>query len=134
MSLWLLKTKPGTYSWADLVRNCKTVWEGITSAGAHSFAAMKKGDHGVDLSHWKRARPSWESLKLPRGLMLIQRPAIQRLSSSISSRLRWRAGEGYDRSSPIAPSPARDLLRIGRLSVVPVPKKMWDRMLKLSGE
>ena len=25
-----------------------------------------------------------------------------------------------------------DLLRIGRLSVVPVPKKMWDRILELS--
>ena len=25
-----------------------------------------------------------------------------------------------------------DLLRIGRLSVVPVPQKMWDRVIELS--
>ena len=31
---WLLKTEPSTYSWQDLVREKRTVWDGITNAAA----------------------------------------------------------------------------------------------------
>ncbi|MBS1542158.1 MAG: EVE domain-containing protein, partial [Bacteroidetes bacterium] len=28
MNYWLLKTEPGTFSWGDLVRDKKAVWDG----------------------------------------------------------------------------------------------------------
>ncbi len=35
MSYWLLKTEPDSYSWEDLVRAKKTVWDGVSNcAGA----------------------------------------------------------------------------------------------------
>ncbi len=34
MSYWLLKTEPSVYSWADLVRDGKTRWDGITNPAA----------------------------------------------------------------------------------------------------
>src|SRR6476620_6237906 len=48
MSLWLLKSEPGTYSWADLVRDRKTVWEGVTNPTALiHLRAMKKGEQAL---------------------------------------------------------------------------------------
>lgn len=45
MSHWLLKTEPGTYSFADLVRDKKTVWDGVRNYQArNNLKLMKKGD------------------------------------------------------------------------------------------
>src|SRR5437868_3031510 len=45
MAYWLLKTEPGSYSWADLVRDKNATWDGITNATAlKHLRSMKKGD------------------------------------------------------------------------------------------
>ncbi len=45
MNYWLVKTEPGTYSWDDLVRDKKTVWDGVRNFQArNNIKAMKKGD------------------------------------------------------------------------------------------
>jgi predicted RNA-binding protein with PUA-like domain len=45
MNHWLVKTEPGTYSWDDLVRDKKTVWDGVRNFQArNNLKAMKKGD------------------------------------------------------------------------------------------
>ena len=45
MNYWLVKTEPGTYSWDDLVRDKKTVWDGVRNFQArNNLKAMKKGD------------------------------------------------------------------------------------------
>jgi predicted RNA-binding protein with PUA-like domain len=45
---WLLKTEPSTYSWQDLVRDKRTVWDGITNAAALiAIRQMKQGDEAL---------------------------------------------------------------------------------------
>lgn len=45
---WLVKTEPSTYSWADLVRDGATRWDGVRNALARiHLAAMKKGDQAL---------------------------------------------------------------------------------------
>ena len=45
MNYWLVKTEPETYSWDDLVRDKKTVWDGVRNFQARTnLKAMKKGD------------------------------------------------------------------------------------------
>ena len=45
MNYWLVKSEPGTYSWDDLVRDKKTVWDGVRNFQArNNLKAMKKGD------------------------------------------------------------------------------------------
>ena len=34
MARWLLKTEPDSYGWDDLVREKKTIWNGVTNAMA----------------------------------------------------------------------------------------------------
>jgi predicted RNA-binding protein with PUA-like domain len=45
---WLLKSEPSTYSWADLVRDGRTVWDGISAPAAlMHLRAMKTGDEAL---------------------------------------------------------------------------------------
>ena len=45
MNYWLMKTEPGTFSWNDLVRDKKAVWDGVRNFQArNNLKAMKKGD------------------------------------------------------------------------------------------
>ncbi len=45
MNYWLMKTEPSTYSWDDLVRDKKTIWDGVRNYAARlHLNAMVKGD------------------------------------------------------------------------------------------
>ena len=45
MNYWLVKTEPETFSWDDLVRDKKTVWDGVRNFQARTnLKAMKKDD------------------------------------------------------------------------------------------
>lgn len=45
MNYWLMKTEPGTFSWDDLVKDKKAVWDGVRNFQArNNLKAMKKGD------------------------------------------------------------------------------------------
>lgn len=42
---WLVKSEPSTYAWDDLVRDGKTVWDGVRNAQArNNLVAMAPGD------------------------------------------------------------------------------------------
>ena len=44
-SHWLIKSEPGTYAFADLVREKRAVWDGIRNfAARNNLRAMKKAD------------------------------------------------------------------------------------------
>ncbi|MFN8645056.1 MAG: EVE domain-containing protein, partial [Candidatus Binatia bacterium] len=36
MNYWLVKSEPGTYSWDDLVRDGRTVWDGVRNFQARN--------------------------------------------------------------------------------------------------
>jgi hypothetical protein len=45
MNYWLVKSEPGTYSWADLARDGRTVWDGVRNFQArNNLRAMRDGD------------------------------------------------------------------------------------------
>ena len=45
---WLLKTEPSTYSWDDLERDKKAVWDGVSNPFAlRNMAAMTPGDDAL---------------------------------------------------------------------------------------
>jgi predicted RNA-binding protein with PUA-like domain len=45
MNYWLVKTEPDTYSWNDLAKDKKTVWDGVRNFQARSnLKKMEKGD------------------------------------------------------------------------------------------
>lgn len=45
MNHWLVKTEPDTFSWDDLVRDKKAIWDGVRNFQARShLKKMQKGD------------------------------------------------------------------------------------------
>jgi len=133
MAFWLLKTEPKTYSWDDLTRDKKTAWDGVANALAlKHLRAMHKGDQAViyhtgderagvgvvDVVSEPYADPSESDPKL--------------VVVDVKPRRRFARAVGLDeiKSDPVFQG--WDLLRIGRLSVVPVPDSMWKHLEMLA--
>ena len=48
MAYWLMKSEPGSYSWDDLVRDGKTMWDGVRNNAARlHLRAMEPGDQAL---------------------------------------------------------------------------------------
>ena len=135
MSFWLLKTEPSTYSYDDLVRDKKTTWDGVTNAAAlKNIRAMKKGDLALvyhtgdqrtivgvaEIASAPYADPKADDEKL----VVVDLKPKKRLTKTVSLDMikSDKAFAGWD------------LLRIGRLSIVPTPPAMWKRVMQLAGE
>jgi predicted RNA-binding protein with PUA-like domain len=126
MSYWLLKTEPSTYSWDDLAREKKATWDGISNAAAlKNIRGMKKGDVAF-VYHTGDERAIIgvaEIVSNPRGEpAVVDIKPLKKLSRTVT----------LDEIKSDAAFAGWDLLRIGRLSVVPVPSAMWRRVESLA--
>lgn len=131
---WLLKTEPGDYAYDDLEREGRTVWEGVrNNAALKHIRAVRKNDRAI-VYHTGKERAAVGLARIvsdpypdPRG----ERASIVVFDLAADRRLA--------RPVPLAEIKADpafrdfDLVRIPRLSVMPVPPALWDRMLKLGG-
>jgi predicted RNA-binding protein with PUA-like domain len=129
MSRWLLKTEPDCYSWSDFLRDKRTVWDGITNALAlKHLRTMKKGDQAF-FYHTATQRAILgiaEVISLPypdpkeeeEKLAVVDVKLVRALARPVTL-------------AEIKADPAFagwDLLRLGRLSVVPVSDRIWERV------
>jgi predicted RNA-binding protein with PUA-like domain len=133
MAYWLLKTEPDCYSWDDLVRDKSTTWDGVSNALAlKHIRTMKKGDlalvyhtggerRAVGVAEVKTA-PYPDPKEGDDKLAVVDLRPKKKLAHPVPLPLikADKAFQGWD------------FLRIGRLSVVPVPEAMWERILELS--
>ncbi|HLL89193.1 MAG TPA: EVE domain-containing protein [Tepidisphaeraceae bacterium] len=129
MARWLLKTEPSEYAYDDLVAAKVATWDGVANALAlRHIREMKKGD-ALLIYHTggeKRIVGEAEVIKGPypdpkaddEKLVVVDLKPRRKLATPITlAQLKAdKAFEGWD------------LLRIGRLSVVPVPDAMWERI------
>ncbi len=133
MAYWLLKTEPDCYAWDDLVRDKSTRWDGVSNALAlKHIRNMRKGDLALVYHTGDeraavgvaevRSEPYSDPNEQDERLVVIDLKPKSKLPHPVTL-------------SDIKADPAFagwDFLRIGRLSVVPVPDKMWARVLELS--
>lgn len=133
MAYWLLKTEPDCYSWGDLARDKKTAWDGVSNALAlKHLRTMQKGDLALiyhtgderaavgvaEITSKPYPDPNEDDDRL---VVVDLKPKTKfRQPVTLSDIKADKAFAGWD------------LLRIGRLSVVPVPDAMWERILELS--
>ena len=116
---WLLKTEPSTYSWDDLEREKKAVWDGVSNPVAlRNLAAMKPGDNAliyhtggekavVGLAKVTKAAYPDPKAKDPK-LLVVEVAPMRRLTRPVS--LAAIKSDALFKESP--------LVRQGRLSVV----------------
>jgi predicted RNA-binding protein with PUA-like domain len=132
--LWLLKTEPGEFSFDDLERAPSTVWDGVTNFTAlRHMRDVRKGDRaliyhtGAERAAVGTATVLSDAYPDPRG----DDPRIVVFD--------LRAGERLARPVTLAAIKADpafagwDLVRLPRLSVMPVPPALWRRILALGG-
>lgn len=135
MALWLLKTEPDSYSWDNLIRDKKTVWDGISNALAlKHLRAMKKGDLAF-IYHTGDQRAAVGVAEITSDPY--QDPKLEdERRVVVDLRPKRRLAHEVTLSAIKADPTFTDwvFLRIGRLSVVPVPEKMWKRIETLSEE
>ncbi len=133
MAYWLLKTEPGEYSWADLARDERVTWDGITNALAlKNLRAAAAGDEAlvyhtggerraVGIARITKAAYPDPKREDPR-LVVLDLVPLEPLEVPVTLE-RIKADPAFA---------GWDLLRLGRLSFVPVPPAMWKRILELS--
>jgi predicted RNA-binding protein with PUA-like domain len=125
---WILKTEPSTYSFDDLTREKRAVWDGVSNPVAlKNLAAMKVGDDaliyhtGGEKAVVGLARVSKSAYADPKAddpkLLVVELEAVRRLETPVTL-----AEIKADRT--FADSP---LVRQGRLSVVPVTDVQFTR-------
>ncbi|MCC6422025.1 MAG: EVE domain-containing protein [Phycisphaerales bacterium] len=133
MAHWLLKTEPDCYSWADLERDEKTVWDGVGNALALiHIRAMKKGDSAL-IYHTGTERSAVgvaEILSDPYPDPKLDDPKLVVVKLGVKKKLPRPVELTEFRADPAFAG--WDLLRISRLSVVPVPPAMWKRIQSLA--
>lgn len=132
---WLLKTEPAEYAFEDLVRDGKTVWDGVTNPLAQQYLrAIRKGDE-LFIYHTGTVRaivglaraasePYPDPGKQDPKLVVVDVAPVRELARPVPLAIikTQRAFRTFE------------VVRLPRLSVMPVPLAIWKALLKLAGE
>lgn len=139
MPTWLLKTEPDCYSWADMLADRRTHWDGVASPAAQKhMRAMRPGDEAffyhtgdekavvglvrvVKGPYPDPERPGTTAAGDPKGVLVDVEP-VREAKAPVTLAV-IKADPRFE---------AFDLVRISRLGVMPVPPAL-DRMLRKVG-
>ena len=126
MGHWVVKTEPSTYSYDDLARDGTTLWDGVKNpVAAKHLRAMQAGDDvlvyhtGDEKAIVGLAKVVAQDQKLGLPKLKAVRPVPRPVTLAEIKADKTFADLG--------------LVRMGRLSVVPVPPPQFQRLLKMSG-
>jgi predicted RNA-binding protein with PUA-like domain len=135
MANWLLKTEPDSYSWENLVHDKRATWDGVANNTAlKHIRTMKKGDLAL-IYHTGDQRTAIGVAEITSDPYADPKEDDDRLVV-VDLKPKRKLARGVT-ISDIKADPTFagwDFIRIGRLSVVPVPEKMWKRIMQLAEE
>ena len=126
MAMWLLKTEPSVYSYADLERDGTTMWDGVTQP--HALQNLRKivdGDTAL-IYHTGDERAAVGIADVVRGYYVNPEQNDAKLAVCDV-----RAKERLPRAVTLSEIKAHaklkdwDLVRLARLSIVPVDAEQW---------
>lgn len=129
MSYWLLKTEPSDYGYADLERDGRTVWDGVANnAALKHMRAVREGDEAL-VYHTGKERRAVGVARVVSDPYPDPRAGDERIVVFDIEPLRRLAAPAPLADIKRDPSFADfDLVRIPRLSVMPVPSNLWRRL------
>ncbi len=131
MAYWLLKTEPSTYSWADLAKSKRATWDGVANPTAVAnirkaiagdlVAIYHTGDEKAAVGVAEVVSAPYDDPKNPRLAVFDLAPRAPLGTPVTLAQLKA--------SPAFADSP---LVKIGRLSVVPLTEPQWTALLALA--
>ena len=134
MARFLVKTEPSTYSFADLSRDKRTVWDGVSNPVAlKHLATIRKGDTvvvyhtGDEKQAIGLAVAASDAYPDPK-FKDPKRPVVDLAADRALPKPVTLAQVKAD-----AVLKTNDLARLPRLSVIPFDEKQYARLLKLAG-
>lgn len=134
MVRWLFKTEPTHYSYADLERDKKTVWDGVSNNLAlKNLRMVKKGDEAfiyhtgdekqlvgiAEVTSSPHPDPKGNDAKL--AVVDIKPKTRLKRAVTLAEIKNDKALKTFD------------LVRLPRLSVMPVNNEQWKRLLEMAG-
>ena len=131
---WLTKSEPNKYSWEDLVKDGSTYWDGVRNAQArNNLAAMKKGD----LVLYYHSNEGKEVV----GVAKVTRESYQDPTSDDERWVVVDVAPLTPLKTPVTLAEIKSdakladvaLVKQSRLSVMPIAKSHFDRIVKLGG-
>lgn len=135
MNHWLVKQEPEAYSWHDLERDGKTVWDGVRNFQArNNLRQMQIGDKVL----------FYHSVK-PREVVGIAKVVKKAFPDPTTDDPRWDAVEiapvkalprpvSLDEIKQVAELQDIALIRQSRLSVMPLTKSEFETIVRLAGK
>jgi len=131
---WLVKSEPQTYSFDDLVRDGRTVWDGVrNNAAALHLKAMRRDDEvlfyhsNVGMAVVGIAKVAREAFPDPSDpanrFVAVELSPVRALTSPVTL---------AEMKAKLALAEMA-MLRQGRLSVSPVSAAEWETILRLAG-
>lgn len=133
MNYWLVKQEPSTYSYEMLEKDGRTVWDGVhNNLALKHMRSMKKGDRAL-FYHTGDERQAVGIIKIVRGpypnpkedderFVVVEVVPVSRLKRPVT----------LEEMKDDPKFKAWELLRISRLSVMPVPPKIWAEIIQKS--
>ena len=134
MALWLFKEEPENYSFADLQRDGSTTWSGVKNPLAQKhLAAIKKGDRILFYHTGKEkavvgvmeaaadASPDPDDAAGKRVVVAVK--PVRKLKTPVTLAA-IKAEEAFAKW---------ELVRVPRLSVMPVPEDLWKKIEAMAG-
>src|SRR6185503_19999056 len=132
MAHWLLKTEPTAYSYADLERDKRTVWEGVSSAPALlHLRAVRAGD-SVVVYHTGGEKAAVGLARVRRGAYPDPKLGDERLVVDLVPVRVFASPVPLTAFRADAELSGSDLVRFTRLSVVPLTVAQHERVLELA--
>lgn len=135
MAIWLLKTEPDHYSFADLQRDGETVWDGVKQPLALQYLRLiQEGDVAI-IYHTGTERACIGTAKVTRGAYADPQGDDEKWAVCDV-----RAGEPWKRAVTLQQIKACDqlqdwdLVRLPRLSVVPVTETQVQVLAGLANQ
>lgn len=135
MAYWLVKSEPFKYSWDQLVKDKKTIWDGVRNyAARNNMQAMKKGEK-VLFYH------SNEGVEIV-GIAQVAKEAYQDPTTENEAWVAVELKPLKKLKNPVMLKDIKadnrltemDLVRLGRLSVQTVKDIEWDIVMQMAGE
>ncbi len=128
--MWLLKSDPDTYSFSDLLRDGKTVWDGVSNNLALKHLRSMRGGDLALIYHTGEERAVVGEARIlsdPYPDPKQKNPRLVVVDLAAQGELAWPVG--LDEIRKQAALKNFDLVRLPRLSVMPVSESQWSAIM-----
>ncbi len=134
MAYWLVKSEPHKYAWDDMVRDGRTIWDGVRNhTAAINLRTMKLGDRAF-FYHSNEGKEIVGIIEIVGEHYLDPKDPAQRFPAvdvAPVEPLKRPVTLATIKADPLLAG--MELIRQSRLSVAPVRDDEWARIMELAG-